>query len=242
MPQCPRPIAGIVSGPDVLTSNERRCLNDRRHRQCRGADLFGKEWKMTSTIRRVVTGHDDKGRAVVVSDAAATQFLRHERRANVTLTNLWQCDGVPAEYDGPAETCAGPLRLLPPPDGCVFRIVEFQPEDPDELANIDGRSAFAAMGAGDHVVEGARHPFMHRTDSVDFAIVLEGEIDMLLDEDEVHLSAGDVVIQRGTNHAWSNRGEARCLIAFVLVDGVTRWNAQGAERKGIPVRTGMHLS
>ena len=197
---------------------------------------------MTSTIRRVVTGHDDKGTAVVVSDAAATQILTHQHRSNVTLTNLWRCDEVPAEYDGPAETCAGPFRLMPPLKGCVFRIIEFRPEDPMELASVDGRSAFAAMGAGEHVVEGARHPFMHRTDSVDFAIVLEGEIDMLLDEDEVHLSAGDVVIQRGTNHAWSNRGEARCLIAFVLVDGVTQRSAQGSDRTGIPARTGMHPS
>ena len=72
------------------------------------------------------------------------------------------------------------------------------------------------MGVGDH--GGARHPGMHRTRSVDYAIVLEGEIDMLLDEGEVHLQAGDVLVQQGTNHAWVNRGAAPCRIAFVLID------------------------
>jgi len=69
-------------------------------------------------------------------------------------------------------------------------------------------------------VKGARHPFMHRTDSVDYAVVLSGEIYMLMDEEDCLLKAGDTVIQQGTNHAWSNRGTEPCLIAFVLVDAV----------------------
>ena len=63
-----------------------------------------------------------------------------------------------------------------------------------------------------------RHPHMHATESVDYAIVLEGEIDMLLDDSEVHLKAGDFLIQQGTNHAWVNRGDRPCKIAFVLID------------------------
>lgn len=78
------------------------------------------------------------------------------------------------------------------------------------------------MGAAHNIVENARHPFMHRTDSVDYAIILSGEITMLLDEGEVHLKAGDTLIQRGTNHAWSNRGTETCVIAFILVDAVAR--------------------
>ncbi len=74
------------------------------------------------------------------------------------------------------------------------------------------------MGAAANVVEGARHPFMHRTDSVDYSIVLSGEIYMMMDEDEFKLTAGDVVIQQGTNHAWSNRGSEPCMITFVLND------------------------
>ena len=76
------------------------------------------------------------------------------------------------------------------------------------------------MGAGANIVEGARHPFMHRTDSLDYAVVLTGEIYMIMDEDEYLLKAGDVVVQQGTNHAWSNRGSEPCQIAFILIDAV----------------------
>ena len=191
---------------------------------------------MAREFRRVVTGHDENGVAVVESDETAKQILQRPNRPGVTLTNFWKTDGTPAEYDGPSETCTGPFILHPPENGSVFRCVEFLPEDPDVLATLDGKSAFAEMGAGANIVEGARHPFMHRTDSVDYAVILSGEIYMLLDEDEVHLSAGDIVVQRGTNHAWSNRGTEPCVIAFVLIDGVTDRGAAEDARTGIPNR------
>lgn len=191
---------------------------------------------MARQFRRVVTGHDENGVAVVDSDEIASHFLQRPNRPGVTLTNFWLSDGSPAEYDGPAETCGGPFILHPPRDGSVFRCVEFLPEDPEVLARLDGRAAFAEMGAGANVVEGARHPFMHRTDSLDYAVILSGEIYMLLDETEVLLKAGDVVVQRGTNHAWSNRGSEPCVIAFVLIDGVTRRDAPEGARRGIPPR------
>jgi len=191
---------------------------------------------MARTFRRVVTGHDERGVAVVSSDDMATQVLQRPNRPGVTLTNFWKADSTPAEYDGATETCNGPFILHPPENGSVFRCVEFLPEDPDVLAKLDGKSAFAEMGAAANIVENARHPFMHRTDSVDYAIILSGEIHMLLDEDDVHLSAGDVVVQRGTNHAWSNRGTEPCVIAFILIDGVTSLDADGGARKGIPPR------
>ena len=77
------------------------------------------------------------------------------------------------------------------------------------------------MGAAENIVENARHPFMHRTDSVDYAIILSGEIYLMLDDTEYLLLAGDTVVQRGTNHAWSNRGTTTCEIAFVLVDATS---------------------
>jgi len=155
---------------------------------------------MAREFRRVVTGHDDRGVAVVQSDEKAPQVLQRPNRPGVTLTNFWKTDGTPAEYDGATETCTGPFILHPPANGSVFRCVEFLPEDPDVLATLDGKSAFAEMGAAANIVEGARHPFMHRTDSVDYAVILSGEITMLLDEDEVHLSAGDVVRCGATRH------------------------------------------
>jgi mannose-6-phosphate isomerase-like protein (cupin superfamily) len=177
---------------------------------------------MAASFRRVVTGHDENGRAVCISDDAATNILQRPNRPGVTLTNLWQCKTSPAEYDGDEETIEGPFILHPPEGGSVFRIVEFEPEDPEILKTLDGKAAFAEMGASDAIVEDARHPFMHRTNSVDYAVILMGEITMLLDDSDVELKAGDVVVQRGTNHAWSNRGKESCLIAFVLVDAVAK--------------------
>src|SRR5690349_19495713 len=136
-------------------------------------------------IRRVVTGHDGRGRAVVA------------------------LDGAPADP---------PVVLHPPPAGTVFRIIPFDPEHPGALAHPDGATAFAAMAAAGTVVAGARHPYMHRTDTVDYAMVLQGSITTLLDDEDVELRAGDVVIQNGTSHAWANRGDAPCLMAFVLID------------------------
>ncbi len=173
---------------------------------------------MAIPTRRVVTGHDENGKAVVVADSEATMILERPSRPGVALTNLWQTTKVPAEINGPEESLSGDFVLHPPTGGSIFRIVEFWPEDPEQLAKVDGKQAFAAMGAAHNVVDGARHPYMHRTDTVDYAIVIEGEIDMLLDDSEIHLKAGDTLVQRGTNHAWSNRGDKVCRIAFILID------------------------
>lgn len=174
---------------------------------------------MKDNIRRVVTGHDESGKAIIVSDGVATNVLNRPNRPGVTLTNFWQTFETPAAYDGPEETVDGPLVLQPPANGSVFRFVTFDPEDADVLAKLDGKSAFAEMGAAHNIQENDRHPFMHRTDSVDYAVILSGKIKMLMDDSDVTVSAGDVVIQRGTNHAWSNQFDEPCTIAFVLIDG-----------------------
>lgn len=176
----------------------------------------------TKTFRRVVTGHDEHGIAKVVRDDVADCVLQRPTRPGVTLTNIWQLDSAPAEPELEHDPVEGPLILHPPQSGSVFRIIQFDPEDPDVIANIDGKAAFAEMGAGSNVVENARHPYMHRTDSVDYTVVLSGEIYMLMDEEDVLLKAGDTVIQQGTNHAWSNRSDQPCLMMFVLNDARKR--------------------
>lgn len=173
---------------------------------------------MSQKFRRVVTGHDENGVATVISDGEASCILSRPNRPGVTLTNLWMNDKTPAAMELHDDPVTGPLILHPPQNGSVFRIVQFDPEDPEVLAKLDGKSAFAEMGAGANIVENARHPFMHRTDSLDYTIVLSGEIYMMMDEEEYLLKAGDTVVQQGTNHAWSNRGTEPCLIAFILVD------------------------
>ena len=174
---------------------------------------------MVSPIRRGVTGHDADGKAVVVSDAPAANIVLSEHRPG-GRTNIWRTTSAPACYGGDRDEAKAKFNTEPLPLGTNFRINEFPPEDPAVIATLDPKQAFAAVGAAHRVVEGTRHPFMHRTDTVDYAIILEGEIDMLLDDEDVHLKAGDVVIQRGTNHAWANRYDKLCRIAFILIDAV----------------------
>lgn len=169
-------------------------------------------------IRRVVTGHDEAGKAVVVRDGPAIDAFVSPNRPNVALTDLWSTPAPGTDVDPADDPVGHPLLLRPPEGGTVFRIIQFDPEDPTQLAQADGTAAFASMGAGADVVQGARHPHMHRTDTVDYAVVLSGSITMLLDEEDVQLHAGDVVIQNGTNHAWSNRTSEPCRMAFVLID------------------------
>ena len=132
------------------------------------------------------------------------------------LTNLWVTDRAPADNSGTGDAAARPVVLEPPAGGTIFRVVEFPPDL--TLAGFDRTAAFESMGAG-HAMDrsAARHPGMHKTVTVDYAIVLSGEIWALMDEGETLLQAGDVLVQRGTNHAWSNRGTGPCLVAFILV-------------------------
>jgi mannose-6-phosphate isomerase-like protein (cupin superfamily) len=168
-------------------------------------------------VRRVVTGHDHDGRAVVVTDGPAASVLHRPSRPGVALTDLWETPGEPSiEVNGdPADR---PVVLHPPSGGTVFRVIQFDPEDQQQLATVDAGAAFSTMGAAGNLVANGRHPYMHRTDTVDYAIVLQGSITMLLDDEDVELGPGDVVVQNGTNHAWSNRGDVPCFIAFVLID------------------------
>ncbi len=175
---------------------------------------------MARPVRRLVTGHDENGKAICIMDSAASNILERPNRPGVALTNIWQTDSTPVPIDAEGDPVAGDFVLYPPEQGSVFRIIEFWPEDPEVLAKLDGAAAFAEMGAAHNVVEGARHPFMHRTDTVDYAVVLSGEMTKLLDDTEYLLKAGDTVVQRGTNHAWSNQSDDVCVMAFVLIAGV----------------------
>jgi naringenin degradation protein FdeH len=173
---------------------------------------------MAHGIRRVITTHDANGKAVVQSDGPAPHVRRREA-SGIVSTLLWVLDTVPAAYGQGADLAAREIGIAPPPKGVVFRIVEFPP-----LGTLDAKAERrlmqdTALAPHRSTGEAARHPFMHRTRSVDFGLILSGEIDMLLDDSEVHCRAGDVVIQQATNHAWVNRGSETCRIAFILIDG-----------------------
>jgi mannose-6-phosphate isomerase-like protein (cupin superfamily) len=175
-------------------------------------------------VRRVVTGHDRNGKAVVLSDGPVPVVHSNPMRAGQLSHEIWKTSAMPLPIarDEPEPT-AGPRQLHPAPMGTVFRVSEVPPET-DAVRNLtpeQARAAFRASNAEDASTwgRGGRHPLMHRTETVDYAVVLEGEITLLLDEGEVNLKAGDIVIQRGTNHAWSNRSGKPVKMLYVLIDG-----------------------
>jgi hypothetical protein len=132
---------------------------------------------------------------------------------------MWATDETPANISVRRDRADRESGVAPPPSGSILRVVDFPPLSADEAARLDQATIHREMGLGTEVHRApARHPFTHRTRSIDYAIVLEREIDMLLDESEVHLRAGDILVQQGTNHAWVNHSKANCRVAFVLID------------------------
>jgi quercetin dioxygenase-like cupin family protein len=143
-------------------------------------------------IRRVVTGHDDDAVAKVLIDAPATNAKFPQ--GGVVSTMMWCTDGAPAKIpigEQIEDLGARILGTAPPAKGTRFAVIDFPP---------------------------GNHPHMHRTETIDYVIVIEGEIEMDMDASTVKLKQGDIMIQRDTNHAWANRGDKRARVAFVLVD------------------------
>ncbi len=143
-------------------------------------------------IRRVVTGHDDNHVAKVLMDSPATNAKRPS--PGLVSTLIWSTDATPGKLPigtGIEDHGARILGTAPPKNGSRFAIIDFPP---------------------------GNHPHMHRTDTIDYVIVIEGEIDMDMDDSTVTLKQGDVMVQRGTNHAWANRSGSRARLAFVLLD------------------------
>ena len=167
--------------------------------------------------RRVVTGNNGEGRSSVVSDGDAFDFG--------TLTELWVTDSAPASYGSDDEVAGRQVRLEPPANGTNFRFFRVEPEDPslsrDEI-EAGTAAGFAAVRAQHCRPNTGRDPRMHTTSSVDYIVLLKGEVTLLLDEDEVDLKPFDVVIQRGTNHAWINKGTETAELVGILVDAKAR--------------------
>jgi quercetin dioxygenase-like cupin family protein len=167
-------------------------------------------------VRRVVTGHDPGGTAVVLFDGEAAN-VSVRQTTGTKRTVLWTTNATPATFVN-ADRGAVKIGVQPPPGATILHVVEFPAHDPAHV-HADHSATLAEMGIPP--LPGRRpprHPLMHATETVDYAIVLDGEIDMLLDDSEVHLRAGDVLVQQGTNHAWVNRSDRPCKIAFVLID------------------------
>ena len=175
---------------------------------------------MAQPVRRVVTGHDRGGKAIALIDGIA-ENIKVREASGISSTLLWVTDETQATFSTDDDSATREVGITPPTTGSIFRVVEFLPES--DQAGVSGEDMRREMGVTAGGEAGARHPGMHRTESIDYAVVMSGEIDMLLDDSEVHLKAGDVVVQRGTNHAWANRGDGPCRIAFVLIGADVPW-------------------
>lgn len=174
-------------------------------------------------IHRVVTGHDQRGQAIISSQGPLPTVVAIEAIPGTVFHEVWSTEATPARVDNGPDPTLGPLRLPPPAGGTRLRFVDIPPDTAEYLATGAGRmkEAFTQIGdaAASTVAPDSPHPLMHRTESVDYGVVIEGEMTLVLDDSEVLLRPGSVVVQRGTNHAWANRSGRPCRMLFVLVDG-----------------------
>jgi quercetin dioxygenase-like cupin family protein len=172
-----------------------------------------------AATRRVVTGHDAGGHSIFVSDNAAPRVIQRKPEG-ITITDIWETRSTPADNTCQGDPTDHPLSLAPPANGTVLRIMEFAPgagqagATQQQAAVDDGSGIETALKKG----ASAKAPGFHTTNTADYVIVISGEIVALMDEGEKLLKAGDVLIQRGTHHAWSNRSKAVARLAFVLID------------------------
>ena len=169
-----------------------------------------------SDIRRVVTGLDTDDKASTLFDSRLTL---KPGPYGIAAVNLWITDSYPPTLTFKDDPATKPIGISPPDNGTKLRVVEFAPLDPAAEAKME--SNFLMKSVGDRAPARGlpvKHPLMHRTRSLGYAVVLSGEIDMMLDASLVHLNPGDVVVQQATNHGWINHGTQPCRILFVLMD------------------------
>lgn len=176
------------------------------------------------TFRRIVTGHDADGKAIIAADGVPERTYMIGGPNGAKFHEVWNTNQSPALIDNRSgEPEEGLLMLVPPQGGTRIRVIDFPPEG-DAIRNLSKADAvehFKTMGGenASSAGETAPHPLMHRTQTVDYGIILEGELTLIVDHGETKLQAGDIVIQRGTNHAWANRTANNCRVAFILIDG-----------------------
>jgi quercetin dioxygenase-like cupin family protein len=178
---------------------------------------------MVRPIRRIVAGNDDGGKAVVLSDGPSPDVLLDPARPGFASTRLWVSDHTPAKVAGIRETLNSPHRLEPPANGTMCRFVEFPP-DGDHIAQVspaEVKAWFESMQSGHAQVAGP-HPYMQRTRSLDLCYVLEGELTLVLDQQEVDVRAGNAVVINGARHAWSNRSKAPAIVIMSQHGGVDK--------------------
>jgi hypothetical protein len=180
---------------------------------------------LEAPVRRVVTGHDDHGHAIIQEDGTVPRVQRVGGTHGPLFFEVWNTTATPAPIDRRSGEPSEPgIQLAPPRGGTRIRVLDIPPDDASfaHLTPEQIKAHFAEVGATEassHSDQASRHVFMHRTETIDYGIVLAGELTLIMDVGETVVRAGDIVIQRGTNHGWANRSHQHCRIAFILIDG-----------------------
>ena len=169
-------------------------------------------------MRRIITGHNEEGKSVITIDGPPARSIGEDVGG---LFELWNTDGNDIISTDSFDRADDEIILSPPDGGTKFRYFQINPTPegvPADLIEAATAEAFEKMGAAHHRVDTTRHPAMHKTKTIDYIILLKGDVTLLLDNEEVDLKPFDVVVQRGTNHAWVNNGNEPALFIAVLID------------------------
>ena len=169
-------------------------------------------------MRRIITGHDKNGKSIITLDGPPARSIGEDVGG---LFELWNTDGNQVISSDMIDRADDEIILSPPIGGTKFRYFQINPLPkgvPDEILQEIAADAFEKVGAAHHRVDTTKHPAMHKTETVDYIILLKGDVTLILDEEEVDLKPFDVVVQRGTNHAWVNNGTEPALLIAVLID------------------------
>ena len=169
-------------------------------------------------MRRIVTGHNTNGKSIIKIDGPPARSIGEEIGG---LYEIWNETGIAVDTLSDVDNADSDIILSPPDGGSKFRYFKIMPTPQGvsvEILNQMAEEAFSRIGAAHHRIDIARHPAMHKTKTIDYIILLEGDVTLVLDEEEVRLKPFDVVVQRGTNHAWINNGKEPATLIAVLID------------------------
>ena len=169
-------------------------------------------------MRRIVTGHNEKGKSIITLDGPPARSIGEDVGG---LFELWNTDGEDVNSTDNLDRADQDIILSPPSGGTKFRYFQINPIPegiPENVMQDMAAEAFEKIGAAHHRIDTSKHPAMHKTETIDYIILLKGDVTLILDEEEIDLEPFDVVVQRGTNHAWVNNGTEPALLIAVLVD------------------------
>ena len=173
-------------------------------------------------MRRIITGHNQHGKSIITLDGPPARSIGEDVGG---LFEIWNTDGSDIISTDEIDRADEDILLSPPSGGTKFRYFQINPLPegvPDAMMQEIAADAFEKIGAAHHRVDTKKHPAMHKTETIDYIILLQGDVTLILDEEEIDLKPFDVVVQRGTNHAWVNNGDEPALLIAVLIDSTIK--------------------